>query len=276
VIRHYDGSGWVEQHREADLRLRGLWGSSPTNLYTVGFDFFEPIGRMLHYDGATWTEVPGFASEFAELSLEAVWGASERDIFAVGGAFDGEADRSLIYRYMGDFWQRMLVTGTPDPTLTDVWGSSPTDVYAVGRIPEPRAGVVLHYDGNEWTSVLQHDGLVPNAVWGSSPSDVFLVGFQVDEDEDGQFTVTTAVWHYDGTAWSSLSVPADDSVLNDVWGSSATDVYAVGENGLILHYDGNRWTSTHPTDDTLLSIFGNSLSDVYAVGDGGRVLHGTP
>jgi hypothetical protein len=276
VVRHYDGSRWVEQHREADLRLRGLWGASPDNVYAVGFDFFAPIGRMLHYDGAEWAEVPGFASDAEQLSLESVWGTSERDVFAVGGAFDGFSDQALIYHFTGEIWQRMPVTSSLSPSLTDVWGSSPTDVYAVGRSAEPPAGVVLHYDGAAWTPVLQHEGLVPNAVWGSSFTDVFLVGFQVDQDEDGQFTVTTAVWHYDGTAWSSQSVPAGDTVLNDVWGSSAADVYAVGENGLILHYDGTRWTASNQTDDTLLGIFGGSLSDVYAVGNGGRVLHGTP
>jgi hypothetical protein len=276
VIRHYDGARWVEQHREADLRLRGLWGSTPTDVYAVGFDFFTPIGRMLHYDGAEWTEVPGFTSVAEELSLESVWGTSERDVFAVGGAFDGFSDQALIYHFTGGVWQRMPVTGSLSPSLTDVWGSSPTDVYAVGRSMEPPAGVVLHYDGATWTPALQHEGLVPNAVWGSSSTDVFLVGFQVDQDEDGQFIVTTAVWHYDGTTWSAQSVPAEDTVLDDVWGSSAADVYAVGENGLILHYDGTGWSATNQTDDTLLGIFGSSLSDVYAVGNGGRVLHGTP
>jgi hypothetical protein len=30
--------------------------------------------------------------------------------------------------------------------------------------------------------------------------------------------------------------------LNDVWGSSGTDVFAVGTCGTILHYDGQSWT----------------------------------
>src|SRR6185312_13499906 len=92
VIRRFDGTQWVEQHRERNLRLRGLWGSAPTDIYAVGFDFAAPIARMLHYDGANWTEVPGFVSDAEQLSFEAVWGSSATDVWAVGGAFDGLFD----------------------------------------------------------------------------------------------------------------------------------------------------------------------------------------
>ena len=30
--------------------------------------------------------------------------------------------------------------------------------------------------------------------------------------------------------------------LKDVWGSSASDVYVVGEGGFIAQYDGSSWT----------------------------------
>jgi len=277
-IRYFDGSQWVRQHREQDLRLRGLWGSSTTDVYAVGFDFFTPVGRMLHYDGSEWTEVPGFVSDAEELSFASVWGTSSTDVWAVGAAFDGEFDRTLIYHFAGDFWQRHLAPGNFSPSLTDIWGSSPTDVYAVGHdeAHEPGVGVVLHYDGTNWAPVLQHDGLVPKAVWGSSASDLFLVGFQADQDQDGVFTVTSAVWHYDGTSWMPMATPAGDTVLNDVWGRSGSDVYVVGDNGLILHYDGAAWTASHQGTDALLAVFGWAPGDVYAVGVGGRVLLGKP
>jgi hypothetical protein len=31
--------------------------------------------------------------------------------------------------------------------------------------------------------------------------------------------------------------------LNGIWGSSSTDVFAVGEDGIIMHYNGSTWSS---------------------------------
>jgi hypothetical protein len=278
VIRRFDGTQWTEQFRQGDLRLRGLWGSGANNVYAVGFDFFAPVGRMLHYDGTSWTEVPGFVSTSEQLSLTSIWGSSATDVFAVGGAFDGAFDRALIYHFAGDFWQRMLVTGNRNPTLTDVWGVSPTDVYAVGIDEEadPHVGVVLHYDGSSWTPMLEHPGLAPNGVWASSASDIFVAGFQADEQRNGNFKVTSAIWHYDGSTWSPMSVPTGSLVLEEIWGSSPSDVYVAADDGNLLHYDGTAWTATQRTDQTLLGVFGSSGADVYAVGLGGRVIHGTP
>ena len=152
--------------------------------------------------------------------------------------------------FAGDFWQRMLVTGDFNPSLPDVWGVSPTDVYAVGTDgePDPQAGVVLHYDGNVWTTVLHHPGLAPNGGWASSASDVFLVGFQADEQPDGNFKVTSAIWHFDGTTWAPMSVPTGSLVLEEVWGSSPSDVYAAADDGILLHYDGFQWIPAQQTE----------------------------
>jgi hypothetical protein len=61
--------------------------------------------------------------------------------------------------------------------------------------------------------------------------------------------------------------------LRDVWGSSSSDVFAVGDNGTILHFDGSRWSAmSSPTADTLRGISGTSPDNVYASGDNGTAL----
>jgi hypothetical protein len=79
--------------------------------------------------------------------------------------------------------------------------------------------------------------------------------------------------HYDGTAWSSVnSVTPND--LHGIWGSSATDVYAVGLSGTILHYDGTSWTAEQSgTSNDLYGVWGSSATNVYAVGNSGTILH---
>src|SRR5688500_6096898 len=116
-------------------------------------------------------------------------------------------------------------------------------------------------------------------VWGSNPQDVYAVGHAVDAVGNH----VLLVYHNDGTGWieASPSLPAGWSGghLYGVWGSSAADVYAVGEgNGpggaLVYHNDGTGWTEavlSLPAGwsyGVLISVWGSSASDVYAVGWG--------
>ncbi len=75
-----------------------------------------------------------------------------------------------------------------------------------------------------------------------------------------------AILHYNGTSWTEMTSPTSDSLLG-VWGSSGSNVFAVGENGTILHYNGTSWTEmTVSTSDPLVSVWGSSESDIFAVG----------
>jgi hypothetical protein len=63
-------------------------------------------------------------------------------------------------------------------------------------------------------------------------------------------------------------------LLDGVWGSSSSDVFAVGFWGTILHYDGSAWSPmTSGASNPLLGVWGNSSSDVFALGDWGLILH---
>ena len=59
------------------------------------------------------------------------------------------------------------------------------------------------------------------------------------------FRETLNVLQYNGHAWSRMS-SGTSVYLNGVWGSSSSDVFAVGKGGTIVHYDGNAW-STMPS-----------------------------
>jgi hypothetical protein len=75
------------------------------------------------------------------------------------------------------------------------------------------------------------------------------------------------ILHYDGNSWSDMTSGSTASLL-DVWGSSPSDVYAVAYGGTILHYDGTIWNSTNFSNITAFwGVWGSSSSDVYAVGE---------
>ena len=81
------------------------------------------------------------------------------------------------------------------------------------------------------------------------------------------------ILHYNGTGWTTQLAGTPNALLAD-WGSAAGDVFAVGEFGTILHYDGTRWSvQTSGTTNLLNGVWGSSASDVFAVGDGGTILH---
>ena len=67
--------------------------------------------------------------------------------------------------------------------------------------------------------------------------------------------------------------PSIQTWLFDVWGSSASDVFVVGQPGIILHYNGANWQKmSSPTQEPLISVWGSSANEVYACGHHGVIL----
>jgi len=144
---------WKPAHSGTSSTLRGLWGSSPTNIIAVGDG-----GAIRRYNGKAWTAMTSGPKD-----MRGVWGSSASDIFAVGV-------HGTILHYNGKAWQMM--SSKTISTLHGVWGSGPTDVYAVGE-----NGTILHYDGKAWGSMASGTGAHLFGVWGSGPEDIFAVGY---------------------------------------------------------------------------------------------------
>ena len=69
-----------------------------------------------------------------------------------------------------------------------------------------------------------------------------------------------SILHYDGITWDLMDTGITSN-LYGVWGSSATDVFAVGQSGTILHYDGTSWSvMTSPTPNELRGVWGSSAT----------------
>ena len=75
----------------------------------------------------------------------------------------------------------------------------------------------------------------------------------------------------------ALAAPATaQSRFNAIWGISANDVWAVGDQGVAAHYTGQGWLNT-PTGTTneLRDVWASGPRDVWAVGDAATILRMT-
>src|SRR5208337_1232635 len=75
-------------------------------------------------------------------------------------------------------------------------------------------------------------------------------------------------------SWQQASLPS--SVTQDlyaVWGSSDGDIYAAGESGTLIYWDGSTWQEiTTNTSFDLTSLWGLPDNVVFAAGDEGTIL----
>jgi len=93
-----------------------------------------------------------------------------------------------------------------------------------------------------------------------------------DDDDTGGGITDPDTGTYGQWVLEELESPTTND-LSDVWGSAWNDVWAVGEAGVVLHYDGGTWsladTSSLPIHQDLFGIGGRFANDVAAVGANG-------
>jgi hypothetical protein len=81
-----------------------------------------------------------------------------------------------------------------------------------------------------------------------------------------------ALLHWQGGSWE-LSRSGTQRHLRALWGSGPKDLWAAGDEGTLLHGDGTVWTSVPSgTTANLNAISGCTSTDAWAVGDGGVAL----
>jgi hypothetical protein len=242
-----------------------LWVSAPNDVWLA-----DVVGGLYHYDGISFTP---YSARAGKRPITTFWGAAANDIWSFGQAAE-------ITHWNGTQWTLAQNTGGND--FTDGRGSSSTDVWAVGV-----SGNVYHYDGTSWS--LQNQGLggislqtiyapAPGVAWAGA-LDGYLMrwdGHQWSQDTSvplGNYTSgitliwgtgtsnvyefgATGTYHYDGQAWSPLSISWGGS---RAWGSGPNDLWVVNVGG-VGHFDGTGWTGL-PTDTQLLYAIGGSAPD---------------
>jgi hypothetical protein len=152
----------------------------------------------------------------------------------------------------------------PDPWkggYTHVFGTSATDVWALD-VDDP----IFEWDGAVWTERTSTAETAPDRGFANGPARVW--GMRSTR----MWGVSAwGVFEWNGTKWSF--VEGRFGPLYGIWGTSETDVWAVGAGGMIIHFDGTAWSQrASGTTEILLDVWASTPDDAWAVGQNGVLL----
>lgn len=174
-----------------------------------------------------------------------------------GGWVWAVGQRGRIMVWDGTWWSIQQAPTSED--LHGVWIRSASDGYAAGD-----GGTVLHWDGLVWTHVEVPETLAGAHWWGMT-GDLGRVWLAGD----------MGVWSFDGVDWTPVhpgeGVPLGS--IRALWTDGFGALWMVGDGGRIRRI-ADTGTEVHDVDGpNLLAVSGAHDQDVWAVGEDGRTIH---
>jgi hypothetical protein len=152
--------------------------------------------------------------------------------------------------------------------LLSVWGTSARDVWTVGGDPGD-GPLVLHFDGSQWRRLATAQTGDLWWVHGFVDGPVFLGG------EAGM------ILRYEGGSFTRETTPAAGATVFGIWGTSPTDLWAVGGSGgsagFVWHRDAAGWSAvTTPagfSGAAVFKVWGTRTDEVWLCGGMGTLMH---
>lgn len=277
------GVSWTTQVSADSLNrvIFSLWADGQGTMYAAGHQWNaaqEHDGLVMRSsdNGATWSPLPIVST--TNRVLQAISGTMDGTLFAVGYEGDGLwTPTALRSTDAGASWSPIpgtipTIPSSSDNQLFGVWASSANDVYAGTYVG------IVRWNGSTWSLPAQasQPNAMHQAVWTPGGSTVFAVGYVSNAAMNG--TEGAISRSTDGGAtWTTTRFPPPGSFgrLNGVWGSSAANVYAVGDNGAtgfaVRTTDGGaNWQPIAlpavPAGRVLTGVWGSGPNDVYIAG----------
>jgi len=228
--------------------LLGVWGIGTSDIFIS-----TAAGNILKFDGAYWFLDTALSAGF---SMSSIKGTSLQNIYSVGIA--GEV---LINRGLG--WFKQAITTASD--FKDVAVFDDKTAIIVGT------GGVIYYVKDATSTLLTSP--IANDLNGiytsdfSNKTDIWAVGV-------GGVIIRST----DGINFTSVTSPTANELLS-ISGDGPNNIYAVGVNGTVIHWDGISWTSQTLAGGYTLNTVAMSfedLDDVWIGASGGHVFHKGP
>lgn len=233
---------------DASVPLHAIAGTAANDVWVVGGyqDLnegpFVASGRVLHYTGATWN----LDDVSSEAAYSRVWADGESGVWIAGSPTTSEeTNYGLTFKLQrrakdGTTWETVALPEDPDPNayfklpgeISGGGTSGPNSVWIVGTTQSYNKAYwrgVRSAAGQPFTWTIeprQVNDLAVTAFWGTSTDDTWAAG------EYGRLR------HWDGKTWTqarlmTATLPVVDPFYG-IWGSTARDLWIVGEN-IALH-----------------------------------------
>lgn len=304
--------GWCKESPPstgATPNLLGIGGTAPSNVLASGED-----STIYHFDGAMWKPI-ALPAELTSRALRAVAGKLNGAVTYVAGdsgtiltwrngsmtQVAGIADMRLRAIALGDSpalqaavvgeaGAAVILSGS-GAARTDRIGSA--DLFAICRRPATSpisflVGGIIPLSSNR-TFAVEWDGrsvltaqLTSQSIDPSGVHSMACGGARLHIAATANGTLLENVVTGDGTApledrWKVVSAPTEGKIIRSLWSYGDSFAIAVGEDGMILRYDGSTWTKmTSNVTSDLQAVWGTSPLNIYAVGDNATVLHYSP
>jgi hypothetical protein len=262
-------SPWSTVSSGTSQNLSAVWSTSGGSAWAVGDG-----GTVVDWNGSSWSPSPSGVTT----PLRAITGTDGPEIWAVG-------DAGTILHWRGGAWSTEASNTTSDlygvlpgfvvgaqgtilgdiGTINGAWmpKTSPTSgnlraITSAAAVIVGDGGTIVN--GNALTPSQTTNNLFGVSSYGPDACAVGEAGTILHIANLGQGPVDTKD---SGT----------QQTLRAVWIADNSHMWAAGDGGTILAYDGSYWSSVPSgTTANLHGIWGTD-SDVWAVGDGGTIVH---
>ena len=248
-----------------------MWGSSPTDVWTVGFNLAGQ-GEMFHYDGVRWKRVTpdlGFNYE-----LLAIYGFGANEVYAVGSEIIIDTTlhtKSLIIKYNGASWQtESIIKGSG---LTFLHGYDVNNFWACGI-----EGALYKKNGSIWQKMPFNEKYDLGPIW-IAPSGIAYMMYDYD---DYQITKDTTMLYFSklgNNIWETLDscrLVSVDGIRTGykfgekgIIGVSSNAIYSAGSG--LFKFNGNIWQVEAWDDYDYKDLKCNNEGVFFAVGGHGTI-----
>ena len=257
--------------------LRAIWGAHPKDIWAVG-----DAGGIYRWNGLYWRAEP----RVTQSRLQAVWGTGINDVWAAGRS-------NTVLHWDGRAWS---------PPETVPMESDFTGIWIAAEAPQRVWFTGLHgiyqREGKGWTTMqIARDSFI--GIHGVGPDDLWACGSEaIYHSERGLWAASLTrpaqdfrgcrgihavqrdlvvaasllgtVWHRDSAAWSRIQIPGRVNDLWAVWSNDPADLWAVGDQALVLHVQGQTLAPLAIPDGALSyemhGLWGQVPGDVWIAG----------